>query len=215
MAARSDPPSVGRHEDEHLRRFLRARRAGDPVEMRRCWEELVIDFRDRMDGLVAVTHKGRLSDFEHEDAVQRAMVRFSEKLMGTFHGTSMGELVNATKKLCWYACVDVQEAAAEHRRRHTSLDTATVEDDRPAPKWEADAARDAFARETEERDLDSFLAWALPQVLASRRAVVERTFAGVPLAEIYAELGLSRDNAYQLRSRGLKDLAKLHLEYDR
>lgn len=198
----------------HLLRFLLARRAGDAAEMRRWWEELVIDFRDRMDGLVAVTHKGRLDDFEHEDAVQAAMVRFSAKLMGSFEGRSMGELVNATKKLCWFACVDVQAAAAKRNRSLVSLDDGDPDDDRPSPTWEADAAREAFNDDEAKRDLEAFLAWALPQLIASRRAVVERTFAGVPLTEICKELALSPDNAYQLRSRGLKDLAKLHTEYD-
>lgn len=214
MAARSDSPSVGNLDNVHLRKFLLARRAGDAVEMRRWWEELVIDFHDRMDGLVAVTHKGRLDDFEHEEAVQRAMVRFSDKLMGSFEGTSMGELVNATKQLCWYACVDVQQAAAKHRRGLVPLEAGDADDDRPSPTWEADAAREAFQNDEAERDLEAFLAWALPQVLESRRGVVERTFAGVPLAEICIEFDLTRENAYQRRSRGLKDLAKLHTEYD-
>ncbi len=55
VAARSDSPSVRRYDDEHLRRFLLAREAGDAAGMRRWWEELVIDFRDRMDGLVRPT----------------------------------------------------------------------------------------------------------------------------------------------------------------
>ena len=178
VSGRSDPPSVARFDDEHLRRFLAARRAGDAVAMRRAWEELVIVFKDRMDGLVAANHKGRLDAFEHEEAVQRALIRFSDNLFTTFRGTSMGELVNATKKLCFYVCIEVQ-------------------------------------REAEQRsaDVEAFVAWAMPQLAGRRRAVVERTFHGAPLPQICAELALSKDNAYQLRSRGLKDLAKLYERY--
>lgn len=216
MAARSDSPSVGRHSDEHLRRFLAARKAGDAAAMRRWWEELVIDFTDRMDGLVVANHKGRLADAEHEEAVQRAFVKFSTKLIDSFEGTSMGELVNATKTLCRFVCIDVVDDAKAYRQKHYSLEdgwSSDGEDDRPSPQWEGDAAREAYADDESEADMEAFLEWALPQLIPSRRAVLERTLAGVPVAEICAELDLSKDNAYQLRSRGTKDLAKLHTQY--
>ena len=44
--------------------------------------------------------------------------------------------------------------------------------------------------------------------------MVELTLHGAELPEIMQELGLSRDNAYQLRSRGLKDLAQLKEQFD-
>ncbi len=216
VAARSDSPSVGRYDDEHLRRFLAARKAGDVAAMRTWWEELVIDFTDRMNGLVMANHKGRLDHAEHEEAVQRALVKFSTKLIDSFAGSSMGELVNATKTLCRFVCIDVADDAAAYRKKHYSLEdgwSSDGEDERPSPQWEADAARAAYENEESEADMEVFLAWALPQLIASRREVLERTLAGVPVAEICAELDLSKDNAYQLRSRGTKDLAKLYEQY--
>jgi len=217
VAARSDSPSVGRYDDEHLRRFLAARKAGDVATMRTCWEELVIDFVDRMDGLVWLNHKGRLNDAEHEEAVQRALVKFSTKLIDSFVGTSMGELVNATKTLCRFVCIDVADDAEAYRARHYSLEAnwrPGGDDDKPSPRWEADAARDAYEREEREADTANFLAWALPRMIESRRAVLERTIAGVPVAEICAELGIRKDNAYQLRHRAQKDLKDLAELYD-
>ncbi len=217
MAARSDSPSVGRYDNEHLRRFLLARAAGDATGMRRWWEELVIDFRDRMDGLVMANHKGRLGVLEHEDAVQRAMTKFSVKLIDSFEGSSMGELVNATKTLCRFVCIDVVDDAKAYRRRHYTLDdgwdAGSADDDRPSPRWEADAAWEAFARDEREADAEAFLAWALPQLRESYRGVLERTLVGVPLAEICTEFDLTAENAYQRRSRGIKDLAKLYEQY--
>ena len=67
--------AVGRHDDEHLRRFLAARARGDAAAMRRWWDELVIDFYDRMDGFVAAAHRGRLDDDEHELAVAMSLTR--------------------------------------------------------------------------------------------------------------------------------------------
>ncbi len=211
-----DASRVGRHDEEHLRRFLAARRAGDAVAMRRSWEEIVISLFDRMDGIVAATHRGRLDDEEHEVAVQLALVRVSERLVHTFAGTSMGELVNATKTLARGICIDVQRSAVRTRRRSRSLDAgwSADADDRPSAVWEADEAAARFERAERDADAQAFLDWALPQLRGRRRDVVERTFRGDGLPEICDELGLTRDNAYQLRSRGLRDLAELKRAYE-
>lgn len=216
MPGRSDRPSVGQHDDEHLRRFVAARADGDADAMRRWWEEIVISFYDRMDAIVGVTHKGRLNDEEHETAVQLALIRFSERLIETFDGASMGELVNATNTLARGICIDVQRASVRRNRRQRSLDSGWEGDDeeRSANRWEADEALAQHERDETRTDIQAFLEWALPQLRPARRAVLEQTFHGAELAEICAELGLSRDNAYQLRSRGFKDLAKLKEQYE-
>ncbi len=185
--------------------------------MRHWWEELVIDFFDRMDGIVGLTHKNRLDDEEHELAVQLALVRFSTKLIDTFDGVSVGELVNATKTLATYTCIDVQRTSIRDRDRQRSLDggwDAEDGEDRPSNAWEAGEAQARFERDERSGDVNAFLEWALPQIQESRRAVLELTFHGATIPEICEELGLSRDNAYQLRSRGFKDLAMLKERYE-
>ncbi len=184
--------------------------------MRRWWEELVIDFFDRMDAIVGLTHKGRLNHQEHELAVQMALVRFSEKLVHTFAGTSMGELVNATKTLATFACIDVQRESVRDRARLRSIDGGWKddEDDRRSEAWEAGESRARFERDERSDDVTELLDWALPQIRESRRAVLELTFHGATIPEICEELGLSQDNAYQLRSRGFKDLAILKERYE-
>src|SRR3954468_6635829 len=111
MTAGSDSISVGKHADEHLRRFLAARERGDAAAMRQWWAELVTDFFDRIDGFVAAAHKGRLDDEEHELAVELSLARFTTNLVQTFTGDSMGELVNATKTLTQRICIDVQRSS--------------------------------------------------------------------------------------------------------
>jgi hypothetical protein len=54
----------------------------------------------------------------------------------------------------------------------------------------------------------------LPQVIESRRAVLELTLFGAEVPEIAEQLHITPDNAYQLRSRGLRDLAKLKERFD-
>jgi hypothetical protein len=182
--------------------------------MRAAWEEVVVDFAERMDGLVAVTHRGRLDDEEHELAVQLALAKFARNLLGTFRGTSVGELVNAAKTLAHGVCVDVQRASVRVRRHEAgSLDAGA--EDGPDSAWHAREAARRHARDEERAEAREFVAWALPQLSEDRRRVLELTLQGAEVAEIMRELDVSRDNAYQLRSRGLKDLARLKAQFDR
>jgi hypothetical protein len=209
---------VGRHDDEHLRRFLAARDRGDVVEMRRWWDELVIDFFDRMDGFVAVAHKGRLNDHEHELAVQNSMMRFSENLINTYEGASMGELVNACKQLASFICIDVQRASIRGRKgAGESLDDGWNLDseDRQSPPWEAAEAWDRLDREQRGSETRDFIDWALARMGDERRRrVLELTFEGASITEIREELAVSQANAYQLRTRAFRDLTKLKEQYD-
>ncbi len=218
MAARSDLPGVRAHEGEHLRRFVAARAQGDAAAMRRWWEELVIDFADRMDSFVWLSHQGRLDDDEHELAVQLAMIRFSGRVIASFEGVSVGELVNTCKTMARGICIDVQRTSIR-RREHEgrSLDAGWDADaeDRAMQTWQADEAAARLDRQERSADVLAFLGWALPQLRAERRRVVELTHQGATVPEIMEELGVSQDNAYQLRSRGMRDLAKLKEQYDR
>ena len=195
---------MGKHAEEHLRRFLAARAADDAVEMRRWWEELVIDFYDRMDGFIYAAHKGRLDEQEHEQALELALIRFSTRLCETFAGTSMGELVNATRTLARGICMDVQRSAIRARRAVALEDAYTLEESSRRYEVAAEAA-----------DARDFVAWALPQLDEPRRRVLELTLHGAEIGEIMQELEITRDNAYQRRSRAIKDLAKLKELYDR
>jgi RNA polymerase sigma factor (sigma-70 family) len=215
VSARRDPPTVGKHEDEHLRRFVAARAADDGAAMRRWWDEVVTDMFDRMKGFVAAAHKGRLDADEHDLAVQLAMVRFNNNLIRTFRGSSMGELVNATRTLARGICMDVQRRSMRHARHGgRSLDEAPDPDDAGPSLAEADESRRRHEDDEAQRDREDFLAWAIPQLKESRRRVIEMTLEGVPLEELATALDLSHANAYQLRSRGLKDLKKLKEQYD-
>ena len=195
---------MGKHAEEHLRRFLAARAGGDAVGMRRWWEELVIDFYDRMDGFIYAAHKGRLDEQEHEQALELALIRFSTRLCETFAGTSMGELVNATRTLARGICMDVQRSAIRARRAVALEDAYTLEESSRRYEVAADAA-----------DARDFVAWALPQLDEPRWRVLELTLHGAEIGEIMQELEITRDNAYQRRSRAIKDLAKLKELYDR
>ena len=121
----------------------------------------------------------------------------------------MGELVNATKTLARGICIDVQrQSMRDHRLEGPSLDEA----ERPA--WELDESERRYDDDERAAEARDFVSWALPQIGEDRRRVLELTLYGAEIPEIMQELGITRDNAYQRRSRGLKDLAKLKEQYD-
>ena len=183
--------------------------------MRRWWEELVIDFHDRIDGLLYANHKGQLDDDEHSLAKQLALTRFSRRLIETFRGTSMGELVNATKTLCFGICVDVQRSAIRARTHEAdSLDAGWDATDRGASPWELDESVRRYEDDTAATDARNFVDWAIPRINDTYRPVIELTLHGATVPEIMHELDISQDNVYQRRRRGLQDLAKLKELYD-
>jgi RNA polymerase sigma factor (sigma-70 family) len=220
VAAARDPQQVGRHDEETLRRFLAARRAGDDAGARRWWDALLTDNFDRVRGMVALQARGRLSPDEQEEALQRALIRMANKMIHTFRGTSMGEWVESTRSLVRFLCMDTQRDAATMSRRERSLhEPAGDAGDDDAGRWDAQvyAAIEERRREQESREDEAealaegraFLDWAVPQLSPQRRAVLELDRAGVPVQEIQERLDVSRDVVYASRSRGLKDLIRL------
>lgn len=222
MHAGRDPSSVPRHDEHNLRRFLAARHAGDEDAARRWWNELVHDNFDRVRAMVILRSRGHLSAVEQEEALQRALIKLFDNMVHTFHGTSMGEWVNATKTLVFGACVDTQrreKAASGHRAPLLATgdageETAQLDRDvyKALEKRRLEQEADAQDAEDDARARD-FLDWAVPQLPAKRRAVIELDRAGVPCEDIQERLGVSRDVVYASRSRALKDLAKLRGAY--
>ena len=82
------------------------------------------------------------------------------------------------------------------------------------PAWERDESERRYDDAESAAEARDFVSWALPQIDENRRRVLELTLYGAEIPEIMEELGITRENAYQRRSRGLKDLAKLKERYD-
>jgi RNA polymerase sigma factor (sigma-70 family) len=219
MAAAGDSETVRRRDEEKLRRFVRCRDAGDHRGAERWWAELVEDNIDRVKSMVAIWGRdGRLSPDEREEAAQRALVRVWRNMVHTFAGSSMGEWVNAVKQCTDYACRDVQRSAARRSGRESSLDETVQGEEGEMGRHDrqlAKRAEEEYSRDEERAEASGFVAWALPQIKNERRrTVLELTLDGVPSEEIAGELGVEMGNLYQLRTRGLKDLARLKETYD-
>lgn len=219
-----DSRGVHRHDEERLRRFLAARRRCDEAAARRWWDELVTDNFDRLRGMVFLESRGRLSSDEQDDALQRALIKLANNMIETFHGVSMGEWVESTRKLVKFACMDTQRRAQTISKRERSLDQPGRDDD-SAGRWDTEIYKATEERRRESASLEedaevledrqAFLDWAVPQLSPRLRAVIELDCDGVSVAEIQQRLGVSRDVVYQSRTRALRDLAKLLVEYER
>lgn len=192
--------------------------------MRVWWETLLAGNVDRVRALVAVEARGRLSADEQDEAVQRALIKLTRRMVLTFNGSTMGEWVNATRTLIHGVCVDVQRDAERASRRERSLEAGWDDPDEGRGRYDRQIARDADAaeRDREQHDADEALLrrgrkaldWALPRLSPRQRAVLELDREGVPVEEMQRRLGVSRDVIYAARSRGLKELLKLMEEFE-
>lgn len=205
-----------------LRRYLEARRAGDDAAARQWWGQMLTANFDRLRTMVYLESNGRLSPEEQEDAIQRAAIVMATRRAGDFRGSTLGEWVNMLKRVVHGACTDVQRRETRHSKRKARLET-TGPDGGLLTSTEAD---EALARRAEElaEDLRSqeellahgreFLEWALPQLTADQRAMIECDLEGLPVEKIMRRLKRKRDAVYQLRRRSLNRLIELREEYE-
>lgn len=214
-----------RLDAEKLRRFLTARRSGDAAGAQQWWDELLTDNFDRIKAMVLLESRGRLSQDEQDEALQRALIKITNNMIRTFRGTTMGEWVESVKTLVKFACIDTQRRAARISAHEKSFDAPWSDGDNDASRLEKDVnaaiedrrSEDESARD-EQDQLEAgqcFLDWAIPQLSPKRRAVIELDRSGASIEDIQGRLGVSRDVVYASRSRALKDLAELRKAYER
>lgn len=223
MSAAPDSSHVGRHDDELLRRFVAARDAGDDDAMRHWWHELVATNYDRVAGMVSLEARGHLSADERQDAVQAACLRLTVNMIATFHGTSMGEWINALRRLVTFACIDVQRKAARISKHERHLDEPRSGDDDRGRYDDAErraaegALTDAEERERDQEDVaarQAFLDWAVPQLTPRPRQVFELMRQGKTTKEIMQALDISENNVHVSSKRALARLRKLSQTYE-
>jgi hypothetical protein len=202
-------------DDERIRLFVAARRAGDERAARAHWDALITENFDRINIWLRLEARTcQLDEEERDDALFRALVRLSNNMMATFRGSTKGEWVNATRRLVRFACQDAQRRAAVHSSRERSFDPAEHDGEVYAALAEQRRAREADEREQEVlAEGRAFLDWALPQLAGHRRTVLELDRDDVPVEEIERRLGVSRDVVYQSRRRGLRDLDRLREQW--
>jgi RNA polymerase sigma factor (sigma-70 family) len=209
-------------DDFFIRRFARDRDAGRADAARQTWEDACVRKWDLVNGLVrghTFPGGGHLSPEDQHDAANEAMLRIL-KMGERFRGSTAPEFRAAIKRAVWYTCMDVgREALAWEQHSAGSLDDLYEGSD--VGRFESAIAalsrnRGEQAIEAEERELEDLQAmalvrWGISQIANENyRVVLEMTFIQrLDGDEIAARLGITTDNVYQRRSRGLKKLEEM------
>jgi RNA polymerase sigma factor (sigma-70 family) len=201
--------------DRLVERFAIARDHGDAPAARQLWGAIAVKLDDRLKvfvrSLVIPNTAGeRLHPDDRDEALQRARRRVWFKLGATFNGVSVGELHNAARKGTWYACTDVaRERMRQEQRTRRSRRIATDDHDELDRLSRAQATH-TFERAGELAELKDRLDRAMALMKnPTHREVLMLDRLGVPDDEIAQRLGITRDNVYQRRKRGLTNLKEL------
>jgi len=205
-------------DDELVRLFAHARDKGDRDRAVEIWEEIVTRHFDRVVAMVSAwRYPGsgdRVQEKDRDEAVSLALWKVGKKLVGTFKGTTLPELRAAMKRAVDFACRDtLRRVGAYERHQAGSLDEAAGEDSnlsRYEEELSDEGGFDEFERNEERRSATERVAAALKKVPSEdMRRVLELTLDGLEVAQIAAQLNTSKDNVYQLRSRGMKKLKEV------
>jgi RNA polymerase sigma factor (sigma-70 family) len=156
----------------------------------------------------------RVQEKDRDEAISLALWKVGKKLVGTFKGTTLPELRAAMKRAVDFACRDtLRRVGAYEKHQAGSFDEPAGEDSslsRYEEELTDEGGFDEFERNEERRSATERVAAALKKVPSQdMRRVLELTLDGLEVPQIAAKLNTSKDNVYQLRSRGLKKLKEV------
>lgn len=191
-----------------LREVARARAAGEPEPARAEWVACVTRATARVRAVVAsyrTVNGDRIPVHDRDEVVNAALDRACRRLLHNLQSFEAPVFYAAIATCAEFACRDyIRAVGARERGLHGSLDD--------------EGADVVLFREALLRDLDGAAAFEAADRLRrglsdmrnpnQRRAIELRTL-GWGNDEIADELGVSVDNAYQLVSRGLRDLRRV------
>lgn len=214
------------HEPDHvlLRRYADARERGELEAAGELWKQLAVNNFDRVQQLVAAFRFSpggpKLPEHEWGSAASAAYLRVVAMGAG-FRGREVGAFYAALVKCVQQSCLDYGRKELRHEKRAAGSIDETFDPEGSAGPFDAALARyDAELRELRveaveaERDrieAEHLVAWAIRRVENDNyREVLEMTWLRkLPAEEIAEQLGISLDNVYARRSRGLKEMERI------
>jgi RNA polymerase sigma factor (sigma-70 family) len=214
-----------RFEPDHrlLTKFVAAQERGDSDEAAALWEQLAVNNFDRVEQIVKAfgfSPGRRLPPEEHGSAASEAYLRVIS-MGASFRKRELGSYYAALYSCVHNACLDFGRKELRHQKRtRGSLDERFEPGgeggpyDKALADFDADRRRrteEAIEAELARREAEGLVAWAIGRMEnANHREVLEMTYLQQLPAEAIAEqLGVTMDNLYQRRSRGLKELEKI------
>jgi RNA polymerase sigma factor (sigma-70 family) len=206
-----------------LRRYHAAREQGHDEEAARIWQRLAENSFDRIKQICNAfryTSGAGLPPSETGSAATEAYLRVVA--MGrSFREREIGQFRAAVYTTVHNACLDYGRKELRHQRRAGgSLDERYEPDGEAGPydaalaRYEADrrtASDEALEDEARRQRAEGLARWGIAQVRNENyRAVLELThLEQLDAATIAERLGISIDNVYQRRRRGLTELEKI------
>ena len=209
-------------DDFFIRRFARERDRGNMPGALEIWEEACVRKFDFVAGLIrGFTFPGgqHLQPADREDAQTECMTRILD--MGhNFRGHSGPEFRAAIKQAVWYGCMDVGRGVLAYEEHIGGSLDERYEDGEGGVH---DAVVERYLSEREQLAADiaddaeelaqyvELFDWAIDQVENDNyRVVLELSFREKLSGEEIADrLGISIDNVYQRRSRGLQKVKEI------
>jgi RNA polymerase sigma factor (sigma-70 family) len=219
-------------ETDHslLGKFVDAHERGDLEAAAEFWERLAINNYDRV---VATVKAFRFSpggpglpNDELGSAVTEAFMRVIA-MSAAFRKRETGRFYAALSTCVEHACLDFGRKELRHAKRAKgSLDQRYEPEGDAGPYDAALAAYDTDLRQQAQEALDAegarqdaerLVAWGIAQITNDKhREVLELTYSEKLSGEAIAErLGISHDNVYQRRRRGILELERILREHPR
>ncbi|MEN0013961.1 MAG: sigma-70 family RNA polymerase sigma factor [Solirubrobacteraceae bacterium] len=225
-----DPSATASHgahdpaqpSDAHVRVQLKmlhdARARGDREAAKRAWVWIISAESQRVRGIArGFRHHalpgGRIPDHDIDDIAAEVFMRLHGKV-DQLQGRSVGELRAFLRTATDYACKDyVRAHVVDDRRRAGSIDDTSPDGQSTATERALSEIAARMAADDEEAEIARAVVHpALGLVDEDKRAVLMMDQAGASVEEIMERFGISRDNVYQRRRRGLKQLRDAILE---
>lgn len=212
-------------EPDHvlLSKFVAAQERGDRAGAAALWEQLAVNNFDRVKQIVKAFQFSpgkRLPEHEHGSAATEAYLRVIS-MGANFRKREPGRYYAALYTCVQNACLDYGRKELRHQKRSKgSFDERFEPDGEGGPfdkvlaAYDADRRRevdDAAEFEVGRQEAEGLVAWAISQVGNDNyREVLEMTYLQqLPADAIVEQLGITMDNLYQRRSRGLKELERI------
>jgi RNA polymerase sigma factor (sigma-70 family) len=212
-----------------LRRYHGALARGDLPAAAEAWDQLAVQNFDRINQTVKLFRFGAASGkgipvVDQGSAVSEAFLRV--RAMGaSFRKQEIEAYYAALVHCVQNSCRDFGRKEFRHvKRSRGSLDERFDSESEVGPYDAALASWEAARRERNAGDIvdelhkqwaQNFVAWGISQIKNDKyRKVLELTYIEkLEADEIADRLGISMDNAYARRSRGVRELGKILREH--